>query len=621
MEYDVIIVGGGHAGCEAAHAVKKLNKNVMLITGNVDMIASLPCNPSIGGPAKGIIVREIDALGGIMGEIADESQIQMKLLNQSKGPAVRALRGQVDKVKYPKVALEKLKAADIKIVEAYVSEFIIDDASIGGVILEDGTRVSASKVILTTGTYLSSKILVGSDVKEEGPDGQKTTNGISKQLGDYGFDIHRLKTGTPARLKKDSIDFSKATIQPGDQVVRNFSHFNGRDYNVNDQQPCYLTYTNLKTHEIIQSNIEKSAMYSGNVTGVGARYCPSIEDKIVRFSDKNRHQIFLEPESLELDEIYVQGLSSSLPVDIQDDMLRSIEGLENCEVVKYAYAIEYDAVNPINLYPTLETKLIKGLYTAGQINSTSGYEEAAAQGLIAGINAVLSLEGKEPLILKRSEAYIGVLIDDLVTKGTKEPYRMLTSRAEHRLLLRNDNADARLSDIGYNIGLLSKEKFNIFTERMKLIDECYSLTETIKIKANEENNNVLEENAVMTIRESISVFEFLKRPNTSFEVVDLLIDDFKVYDDIVKESVDINIKYEGYINKAIKHVESVEKLDNKKLPDDIVYNDVKNLSLEAREKLELIRPKTIGQASRISGVNPADISILLIYMEAHSGRN
>ncbi len=621
MEYDVIVIGGGHAGCEASHAVKKLGKNVLLVTGNIDMIASLPCNPSIGGPAKGIIVREIDALGGIMGEIADKSQIQMKLLNVSKGPAVRALRGQVDKVKYPEAALAMLRAASIDILEGYVKELLIENNTSKGVLLEDGTRITSSKVIVTTGTYLSSKILVGSNVKEEGPDKQKTTSGISTQLRKLGFDVQRLKTGTPARLKKGSIDFSKTTVQPGDDSMRYFSHFSKEKYDIAKQHPCYLTYTNLETHKLIQSNLEKSAMYSGNVKGVGARYCPSIEDKIVRFSDKDRHQIFLEPESLLLDEIYVQGLSSSLPVEIQDAMLRTIDGLENCEVVRYAYAIEYDAINPINLYPTLETKIIKGLYTAGQINSTSGYEEAGAQGLVAGINAVLSIGNKEPLILNRSQAYIGVLIDDLVTKGTKEPYRMLTSRAEHRLLLRNDNADSRLSALGYEIGLLSRNKYEKYKNKKRLIDECYELTKNIKIKSSDENNKTLSENDIIVLKESISVFEFLKRPNTSFDVIDMLIEDFRAFDEEIKESVDINIKYEGYINKALKHVETVEKLDKKKLPNDIDYKDIKNLSLEAREKLELIKPATIGQASRISGVNPADISILLIYLEVKNGRD
>ncbi len=620
MEYDVIVIGGGHAGCEASHAVKKLGKKVLLISGNIDMIASLPCNPSIGGPAKGIIVREIDALGGIMGEIADESQIQMKLLNVSKGPAVRALRGQVDKVKYPKVALEKLRIANVDILEAYVCELMIEDNIIKGVQLEDGRCITSRKVIITTGTYLSSKILVGSSVIEEGPDKQKTTSGISTQLRSLGFDVQRLKTGTPARLKKCSIDFTKTSIQPGDKELRHFSHFIKEDYNTALQHPCYLTYTNLDTHNIIQANLEKSAMYSGNVKGVGARYCPSIEDKIVRFSDKDRHQVFLEPESLVLDEIYVQGLSSSLPTEIQDAMLRTIDGLKDCEVVRYAYAIEYDAINPINLFPTLETKIIKGLYTAGQINSTSGYEEAAAQGLIAGINATLSIDNKEPLILNRSQAYIGVLIDDLVTKGTKEPYRMLTSRAEHRLLLRNDNADSRLSELGHNIGLLSESKYEKYFNKKELISECYELTKCIKIKSSDENNIILCNHGVLEIKGSISVFEFLKRPNTSFLIVDQLVNEFKLYNEEVKESVDINIKYEGYINKALKHVESVEKLDKKKLPDNINYNDIKNLSLEAREKLEIVRPATIGQASRISGVNPADISILLIYLEAKNGR-
>jgi len=613
--YDVIVIGGGHAGSEACLAAARLGNKTLLVTGNVNMIASMPCNPSIGGPAKGIVVREIDALGGEMGKNADKTQIQMRLLNISKGPAVRALRAQSDKIEYPKEMKNTIFNQDnLDIDEAYVEKLIVDDNVVTGVELESGTRHLGKAVIITTGTYMQSKILVGDQVTNEGPDKQKASLGLSPQLRELGFTTTRLKTGTPPRIKRDTIDFSKTEIHEGDTIPRHFSFDKISYLDIEDQWACYLTYTNNDTHEIINENLEKSSMYSGVVEGVGPRYCPSIEDKIVRFNDKNRHQIFLEPESKSINEIYVQGFSTSMPHDIQEKMIRSINGLENAVIAKYAYAIEYDSIDPRQLYPTLESKEYPNLYFAGQVNGTSGYEEAACQGLMAGINAHLKLSGKAPLVLKRNEAYIGVLIDDLVTKGVRDPYRLLTSRAEYRLLLRHDNADIRLTKYGREIGLINDERYQNYTQKVNQIDTLKNELKGISINPTEDNNNYLNSIASADLREKTSLYTLMRRPEITISKVSKWID-LSQYDNDVLEQVEIDIKYEGYINKALKQAEKLLKMENHKIPEDINYLDIHNLALEAREKLSMIKPLTIGQASRISGVNPADISILLVYLK------
>ena len=471
MNYDVIVVGGGHAGCEAAHATAVMGLKTLLISSNKKNIADMPCNPSIGGTAKGIVVREIDALGGLMGKVADETHIQIKMLNNAKGPAVRSLRAQADKVTYPRVMLEKLEnTPNLTIMEAMVEDLIVKDNTVNGVILENGNTINSKVVILTTGTYLNSKILVGDTFKYEGPHGERRSNNLSRKLADYGFEIQRLKTGTPQRIERSSVDFSKLSVECGDDCYWTFSFDNGPFYDKDKQEKCYIVYTNQNTHKIIRDNLSKSAMYGGYAEGIGPRYCPSIEDKVVRFADRERHQLFLEPESLYYDDLYLQGFSTSMPVDVQEEMVHSLVGLEHAVIKKYAYAIEYDAINPLQLNPSLETKVLKNLFTAGQINGTSGYEEAAGQGIIAGINAGLMLKGKKPLILKRNESYIGVLVDDLVTKGTKEPYRLLTSRAEFRLILRHDNADLRLRKYGYEVGLIDDERYNKLLVKEKAIN-------------------------------------------------------------------------------------------------------------------------------------------------------
>ena len=599
MKYDVIVVGAGHAGCEAALATSRLKKSTLLITINIDNIADMPCNPSIGGSAKGIVVREIDALGGEMGRNADKTLLQIKMLNQSKGPAVRSLRSQADKVTYKKEMLKTLKNTEnLTIKEAIVSDLLVENKKIVGITTEDGETIYCKACILTTGTYLKADILVGDKRTPEGPHGEKRANFLSDNLEKLGFKILRLKTGTPPRIERSSIDFSVLKREDGDDCKLTFSFDDIAYYDYKNQVPCYLTYTNLKTHKIIMDNLNKSAMYGGfyEKLGTGPRYCPSIEDKVVRFKDKERHQLFLEPESMYYDDIYLQGFSTSMPHDVQEDMVHSLKGLEHAKILRYAYAIEYDAIDPLQLKPSLETKVVENLFTAGQINGTSGYEEAAGQGIVAGINASLKLDNKEPLILSRSDAYIGVLIDDLVTKGTIEPYRLLTSRAEFRLLLRSDNADLRLSEKAYKIGLLSEERHNKLLNKIKEIKE---IEEDIK--------------NITFPKEKCNLSEYLKRPEV--KIIDYVDKLNKKYSKEVLEQVEINHKYEGYIIKAKKEAEKMIKLGKKQIPEDIDYEKVDNLATEARQKLEKIRPRTIDQATRISGVNPSDIAILMVYLK------
>lgn len=619
MDYEVVVVGGGHAGCEACLATARKGHRTVLVTGNFKNVGDMPCNPSIGGPAKGIFVREIDALGGEMAKVIDSSSLQMKLLNTKKGPAVQALRAQADKITYPKMIQEAIqKQENLDVIESLVENLIVEDQKVCGVVLEDGRKIRSKIVILTTGTYLKACILVGSEKTSSGPHGERPSHFLSDHLKKLGFRIQRLKTGTPPRIERSSIDFSKASLEPGDSVLHTFSFDEEPKYKVEDQLPCYLIYTNQKTHDIIKAHLNESSMYGGYVSGVGPRYCPSIEDKVVRFADKERHQLFLEPESRYFDDIYIQGFSTSMPHSVQEEMVHSLEGLEHAKILRYAYAIEYDAIDPLQLQPSLETKLIEGLFTAGQINGTSGYEEAAAQGLMAGINASLKLEGKAPLILKRNEAYIGVLIDDLVTKGTKEPYRMLTSRAEYRLLLRHDNADLRLRDYGYQVGLIDEERYHKFLTKKKNIDECIQLLKDTKVTPTKENNEYLTSLSSAPILDGVSLLNLLKRPE--IKIVDLKhFIDFPYSEDIL-EQVEITVKYEGYINKELKEANRMMSLENILIPSDIDYQKIVNIASEARQKLELVRPISIGQASRISGVNPADIAVLTVYLKKlHKG--
>ena len=612
--YDVIVVGGGHAGCEAALASSRMGMNTLLVTGNINNIADTPCNPSIGGPAKGIVVREIDALGGEMGKNTDKSLLQIKKLNTKKGPAVWALRAQIDKVMYPKNMLETLKKEkNLTIKEGLVKELIVENNIAKGVVLETEESIFSKAVILTTGTYLKACILRGSKKEVGGPHGEKSAMFLSDNLKELGFTIQRLKTGTPPRIAKDSIDYSKALIQPGDTEKLTFSYMNKSFYKINEQEDCYLIYTNSTTHDLINKNLKKSSMYGGFVEGIGPRYCPSIEDKIVRFSDKERHQLFLEPESRFYDDIYIQGFSTSMPEDVQEKMVHSLEGLENAKILKYAYAIEYDAIDPLQIKHTLETKIIENLYTAGQINGTSGYEEAACQGLMAGINAVLKIKNKKPLILKRNEAYIGVLIDDLVTKGTKEPYRLLTSRAEYRLLLRDDNADMRLTEYGKKIGLVSDKYYKKYKEKMKNIDKLIKYMKETYIKPSDKINKKLIKLNSPILKDRISIYNILKRTEITYKDIKEYINE--KYDRDVINEVEIIIKYEGYIKKEEKEAKKIMSYDDMLIPDNINYKDIKNLATEAREKLEKVRPVSIGQAMRISGVNPADISILTVYLK------
>lgn len=618
--YDVIVVGGGHAGIEASHIAAKMGKKTLLITGNIKNIGDMPCNPSIGGTAKGIIVREVDALGGLMGRIADVSHIQIKMLNNSKGPAVRSLRAQADKVTYPKNMQEYLmKMPNLTIKESLVEDLIIENNIVKGIITENNEKNEGKTVVLTTGTYLCGNILVGSKNTPGGPHGERRSNYLSTKLKEYGLKIIRLKTGTPQRIKKDSIDFSVMSEEHGDSTYWTFSNDFGPNYKIEDQKSCYLLYTNELTHQIIRENLSKSAMYGGYATGVGPRYCPSIEDKIVRFADKERHQLFLEPESLYYDDWYLQGFSTSMPEDVQEKMVHSLHGLENAVITKYAYAIEYDAIDPLQIKPTLENKVLENLFTAGQINGTSGYEEAAGQGIIAGINAVLKVDNKEPLILKRSDAYIGVLIDDLVTKGTIEPYRMLTSRAEFRLILRHDNADLRLRHYAHDIGTINEEQYNRLIEKEKKIKELTKYLQENTLHLTEDVIKVFESNNINVPLTGLNYYDLLKRPEITMKFIENFIE--INYLNEVKEQVEINAKYDGYIKKAYKEVEKLSRLEEKQIPDDIDYQKVANLASEARQKLEKIRPKTIAQASRISGVNPVDISVLTIYLKKEYGKN
>ena len=613
--FDVIVVGGGHAGCEASLACARLGHKTMLITGNIKNIADMPCNPSIGGPAKGILVREIDALGGEMGINTDKSHIQLKMLNTKKGPAVWALRAQADKIIYPKEMLKTLNCQEnLEIKEAIVDDLVVEDNKIKGIKLEDGLVINSKIVILTTGTYLAADILVGSERHPGGPHGEKEAKNLSNNLRKLGLTIQRLKTGTPQRIEKSSIDYSVLEREDGDKVLRTFSYDTKPLYKIDEQEPCYLTYTNLETHKIIKDNLEKSSMYGGYVRGIGPRYCPSIEDKVVRFADKERHQLFLEPESRFYDDIYLQGFSTSMPHDIQEKMVHSLKGLEHAVIKKYAYAIEYDAIDPLEMQPSLENKIIENLFTAGQINGTSGYEEAAAQGLMAGINASLKLRGKEPLILKRDEAYLGVLIDDLTTKGTKEPYRMLTSRAEYRLLLRHDNADLRLREYGHEIGLIDDDRYQLFQEKKANINKLITYLKQTKITT--KDTDILKE-LNTSILDGITLYELLKRPGiTILDFVNLNLIKEEYSDDVLEE-VEINVKYEGYIKKEEKEAMKLKQMESIKISSDFNYSDVPNLASEARDKLNKVRPLTLGQASRISGVNPSDIAILSVYLKRY----
>ena len=622
MDYEIIVVGGGHAGCEAALAASRIGHKTLLVTGNLNNIADMPCNPSIGGSAKGIVVREIDALGGQMGKCADKGKIQIKMLNIAKGPAVQALRAQADKIAYPKLMKQELENQEnLTLLEGMVEDLIVEDNKVKGIVLEDGTKITSQAVILTTGTYLKSDIMVGSTRTRKGPHGERPSMHLSDNLKKYGLKIIRLKTGTPQRIDKNTIDYSKAKIENGDSELRYFSHEDNVWYDTEKQVPCHLIYTTPETHKIILDNLSKASMYGGldDVTGVGPRYCPSIEDKIVRFKDKERHQLFLEPESIIEDDetygntIYLQGFSTSMPHDVQELMVHSLPGLENAKILKYAYAIEYDAVYPTQMNLSLENKVIENLFTAGQINGTSGYEEAAGQGLIAGINASLKLEGKEPLILKRNESYIGVLIDDLVNKGIRDPYRLLTSRAEYRLLLRTDNADLRLRDYGYQVGLIKEDVYKKLNEKKENISKLTEYLKENKLTPKKEVNDYLESINSATLKDGITLYNLLKRPEIEIKDIEKF---YQLdYTEEEKYEVLINAKYEGYILKAQKEAEKMLDLENKKIPEDIDYDKIKNIASEARQKLKEVKPTSIGQALRISGVNPADISILMIYIK------
>ncbi|WP_124728586.1 tRNA uridine-5-carboxymethylaminomethyl(34) synthesis enzyme MnmG [Staphylospora marina] len=612
--YDVIVVGAGHAGCEAALASARMGCSTLLLTLSLDTIAYMPCNPSIGGPAKGHVVREIDALGGEMARNIDKTHIQMRMLNTGKGPAVYALRAQADKVLYQKEMKKTLEhTPGLTVRQDMVERLIVESGVCHGVITRTGAEYRSKAVVLTTGTYLRGRIIIGDLSYESGPNNQQPSVNLSLHLQELGFQMVRFKTGTPPRVNRNTLDTDVMEPQPGDDVPRAFS-YETTEF-IMDQLPCWLTYTNERTHEIIRQNLHRAPMYSGIIEGTGPRYCPSIEDKIVRFADKGRHQIFIEPEGRDTAEMYVQGLSTSLPEDVQLKILRTIRGMENAEMMRTGYAIEYDAIVPTQLWPTLETKKVENLFTAGQLNGTSGYEEAAGQGIMAGINAALKVKGKEPLVLDRSQAYIGVLIDDLVTKGTNEPYRLLTSRAEYRLLLRHDNADMRLTEIGYRIGLISEERYRRFLEKKEAVEREIARLRATKVKPVPEVQAVLREAGSSEINNAVELATLIKRPELGYREIANMSPAPEPVPAEVAEQVEIQLKYEGYIKKALEQVEKMRRMEEKRIPDWVDYDKIMGISTEAREKLKKIRPLSLGQASRISGVNPSDISILMVHIE------
>lgn len=619
-EFDVIVVGGGHAGLEAAFAAAHMGKETLLLTLNFKKMGNMPCNPAIGGSAKGIVVREIDALGGMMGKAADHHYLQMKMLNTGKGPGVQCLRAQQDKLEYPEYLQSlTLVTPHLKVEEAMVIGVLHDDKKVFGVITDKGEEIKSKAVILTTGTYMESQIFRGKEVKDEGPDGEKPSRGLSPYLKGMGIQIFRLKTGTPPRIKRDSIDFTKASIQPGTPGRLAFSYETTDFIPIEEQIPCFLTYTTPRTHEIIREHLNEAAIFSGSITGVGPRYCPSIESKIVNFADKERHQLFLEPESRETDSIYLQGFSTSMPVEVQEEMVRSLPGFENAVFLKYAYAIEYDAIRTEEYKPTLELKKWPGLYIGGQICGTSGYEEAAALGLMAGINAVLKIDGKEPLILRRDQSYIGVMIDDLVTKGTEEPYRLMSSRAEFRLILRHDNADLRLTEIGHDIGLIPDDRYNKFIQKKENIARAIEILKKVYLGKRTDIESYLTTLGFNELKGGVLALDLLKRPNVEFVKIREFIPELQEIslDDSAIEEVEVIAKYEGYIVKQIREAENMRRIEEMKIPQGFDYLHMDGLALEARQKLDKVQPLTIGQASRISGVNPSDISILILNVRRH----